>query len=316
MRVRASVARAAARLFLGQLGVQAPPVNAKKVLKSLARLYYFEHPCDDGHTAYDALTGSYKVYINRYSPEGRVNWTYAHEIGHIKLRHLENYDPDLLTDEEHWVLDREANIFAAEFLMPKSWLVRYAKLPLTIPDIGQLKDLFDVSWEAMINRLDELGIQSKLETRACFEITAPKAEIATTSIEQVENYCLRIPIKFEGAVRVAEVRHIKYHESRSRELRIWMDSNGRLTQCPRCGNSDFSPKAKYCKRCGLYLYNDCTNTEPGLYEVCGKTNPPDAAFCEFCGGKTYFNELGIVEPASQPENALVIFAPPEVDAPF
>jgi len=67
-----------------------------------------------------------------------------------------------------------------------------------------------------------------------------------------------------------------------------------VNQCPRCNNEDFSPGAQYCKRCGLRLYNTCTNEE------CGVGASSDAAYCEMCGHETYYNEQGVVAPWRPP----------------
>ena len=77
------------------------------------------------------------------------------------LRHLELFDCNNLNEREHWILEREANIFTSEFLMHKLWVKRLARPPITPFELSQLRKTFGVSWEALIYRLDELGIESK-----------------------------------------------------------------------------------------------------------------------------------------------------------
>lgn len=88
-------------------------------------------------------------------------------MAHIVLKHFQIYDCNFLNDEELIILDREANIFVREFLMPEKLVRMYAIPPVSVPALGSLKEKFDVSWEAMINRLDELGIQNKALTKKC-----------------------------------------------------------------------------------------------------------------------------------------------------
>lgn len=164
VRVRAAFAKATARFFLHELGITQFPINARKIVQKLARLYYFSDDTEEGFTTYQPAEG-YKVYINICLPDGRINWTYTHELAHIVLKHFQTYDCNSLNDQELSILDREANIFVREFLMPEKLVRMYAIPPVSVPAIGSLKEKFDVSWEAMINRLDELGIQNKALTQ-------------------------------------------------------------------------------------------------------------------------------------------------------
>lgn len=162
--VRRNLAVAEARNFLFELGLKYPPVDAKQIVKQLARLFYFSNLDDDGFSAYDPNTGEYFVFINLDFPDARMNWTYAHEVGHIRIKHLLHYDCNNLNERERWILDREADIFTAHFLMPKGWVKKYVTKPVTsFNELAYLKGLFNVSYEALINRLDELGIQKKEE---------------------------------------------------------------------------------------------------------------------------------------------------------
>lgn len=63
-------------------------------------------------------------------------------------------------------------------------------------------------------------------------------------------------------------------------------------KCQLCGNADFSEKASYCKACGTPVHNSCTN------EACGDLNQADAAYCEYCGWATTYNNLDIVIPVT------------------
>jgi len=230
-RVRAEEAKTATIKFLKQKCIQAPPVPVKKMLRELGSLFYFYiSQCPDfaKEEAFSIYKdGAYFIYINADLPCGRDNFTYAHEIAHIILLHHQ-LDVDELTEHEHWVLDREADIFAATLLMPEDWIEDWLKQHnegkgfISIPEIGQLKDLFAVSWGAMIYRLDELELQSKTVAYKTFTARNPTGHA-------------REMFKFENRIR----------------------------ECPRCGNTDISSDDQYCKYCGLHLFNECSNVNCG-----------------------------------------------------
>ncbi|MEB8798694.1 MULTISPECIES: hypothetical protein [Bacillus cereus group] len=61
------------------------------------------------------------------------------------------------------------------------------------------------------------------------------------------------------------------------------DPKLRFSKCIYCENEDFSLDAHFCKRCGTSLYNSCNDSE----DTCLNINPPDAFYCESCGGETF-----------------------------
>lgn len=59
-----------------------------------------------------------------------------------------------------------------------------------------------------------------------------------------------------------------------------------LETCAHCGEKNElneDGKAIYCIHCGYSLLNHCTN-----YNDCGKTIPPSAAYCPYCGSESHF----------------------------
>lgn len=70
------------------------------------------------------------VYDERVDNPQRIRWTLAHEIGHIVMGHLTEFDATALsrrglTEKEHSVLEVEAHCFAAELLAPKTIISRF-----------------------------------------------------------------------------------------------------------------------------------------------------------------------------------------------
>lgn len=63
----------------------------------------------------------------------------------------------------------------------------------------------------------------------------------------------------------------------------------RFVECPRCGNEDFHPEGKFCKRCRAPRTNECADDQ------CGRGQALDAAYCEWCGHETHHFMLGIID---------------------
>lgn len=99
------------------------------------------------------------ITVNGNHHENRQRFTIAHELGHYFLGHGNKQDTfetmyrngDLNPEET------EANIFAAELLMPSS-AIQYYVFEENIADINILARKFWVSNQAMFIRLQHLGI--------------------------------------------------------------------------------------------------------------------------------------------------------------
>ncbi len=100
------------------------------------------------------------IFVAKNDPYTRKAFTIAHELGHFVL-HSEKlqetfFRKDLIfVDKEQKPLEQEANIFAANILMPKGTLIRYLKI---VKDVGYLADIFGVSYSAMSLRLKTLDL--------------------------------------------------------------------------------------------------------------------------------------------------------------
>ncbi|QUH21266.1 ImmA/IrrE family metallo-endopeptidase [Alkaliphilus sp. B6464] len=154
-----------ARSFLKEKGYPQIPMPVKKHLKEYSTLYKYEDDEEEGFCVKE-VTGEYKVYVNTNIMEGRNTWTYAHELAHIVLGHHDDFSYSSLDDETLELLDQEVDIFVSEYLMPQYAFEDYFFLngkPIYFdsPHIGALKSFFNVSWEAMIFRLHNLGYQDK-----------------------------------------------------------------------------------------------------------------------------------------------------------
>lgn len=106
---------------------------------------------NDGCTIHDTKTGIHTVIYNdrayeRASNQSRVQYTLAHEVGHIYLDHGADDDR---TDEI------EANAFASQLLMPEYTILRMYN-DYGYVNQGAISAIFGVSKSAAQNRLDSL----------------------------------------------------------------------------------------------------------------------------------------------------------------
>lgn len=131
--VREEYVRARAKLFIREHGIIQPPTDLEKIVKKLKILVEY---CLDPDLSCPLLFKKREQYyvIMPISPTKEMHqWILAKEIGHIVLGHCDIYradtlDEDVLTPSERAILEREADIFAEEILMPSEWFSEYENL--------------------------------------------------------------------------------------------------------------------------------------------------------------------------------------------
>ncbi len=91
-------------------------------------------------------------------PEGRIRFDMAHELGHILL-HPWSENIELITKEEFKAREKQANMFASAFLLPKSSFSKDVEAyPTDLKYYQFLKKKWKVSIQAMVYRSNQLGI--------------------------------------------------------------------------------------------------------------------------------------------------------------
>jgi Zn-dependent peptidase ImmA (M78 family) len=176
MAVRRKVVRTYVERLLASHRVKAAPVDVDRLALALGAEVRRE-PADDelsgflfrDHQARKAVIG-----VNRKHHPNRQRFTIAHEIGHFLLHEGERVFVDRLSSGYHVNLrnedsskgineeEIEANLFAAELLMPQSFLEadlsKSDGLDLFDDDILKiLADKYQVSIQALTYRLANLG---------------------------------------------------------------------------------------------------------------------------------------------------------------
>ena len=86
-------------------------------------------------------------FVNKNSPMDRLRFSLAHELGHVVMHKICKADIEKM--------EREANDFASEFLMPKAEISRFLN-NITLPQIANLKPYWKVSMAALLHRAYDL----------------------------------------------------------------------------------------------------------------------------------------------------------------
>lgn len=143
-----------------------PPVSINEVVKALQR---FSHkivvrslPLSDGFSGQivqmPEITG---IMYNSNHSQHRQRYTVAHELGHFMMNHtLSATYKEIINLKNKLKIEKEANIFAAELLMPKDLIKKTLKERKC--NVKDLATLFDVSEEAMWFKLESDSLISKL----------------------------------------------------------------------------------------------------------------------------------------------------------
>jgi hypothetical protein len=107
------------------------PFNLDDLVEQYAQIVYKKIPVDgvDGICLNLKRPGKTPtVIVNDDSPRTRQKFTLAHELGHIIMpwhlgTFIDDIDEDAVNpDTQYWELEREANRFASELLMPFDWI--------------------------------------------------------------------------------------------------------------------------------------------------------------------------------------------------
>jgi Zn-dependent peptidase ImmA (M78 family) len=114
----------------------------------------------------------YQIIINkdkiRYpfleSRDRRLNFTIAHELGHIFLDHLSIPDR-LKTNTERYLEDLEANEFAGNLLMPENLMLKYNFV--SVPAAAKHFNVSSAAMRRRLNNLQRFGLIDTKRIRAC-----------------------------------------------------------------------------------------------------------------------------------------------------
>ena len=209
-----------------------------------------------------------------------LNFTLAHEFGHIYLEHahIPNSDKSLIVNQEE---DLEADEFAGRLLMPERSLKS-----ANFSDLNLVARTFNVSISALnvrLNQINALKLKESNKFTTC-------EKCGNTELMPTDNYC---SICASALSSTKGVLTMTYDDG------IIIDDSGKLVICPRCSNSHFEAGDAYCSICGLPLKNRCTNDNCSVNVI----HNSSARQCSTCGSPTTFLISSMIEPWEQARNA-------------
>lgn len=131
--------------------------------------------------------------------ESRIRFDMAHELGHILL-HPWSESIELIPKEEFKLRERQANMFASAFLLPKESFGKEVSIyPTNLRYYQDLKKKWNVSMQAMIYRANQLGII----TNSQFQYMIRQINInGWKKKEPYDNVCKLNDNLFQGAISV------------------------------------------------------------------------------------------------------------------
>ena len=203
---------------------------------------------------YRIVTRRYRPEWKQYSPARRINFTLAHELGHIFLGHLAV--PDILKSAATMALeDMEADAFAARLLMPEEVFGLFCS-------VKEAADALWVSESAVRVRQMETGIL--LKRRKC-------PGCGFSQIPTAARFCRKCGLLLADGPNPADPPYIAYLPPKEKECFFCGEPFlGRETECPYC----MEPTRNMC----LPEYD-----QPRHYAATG------TRFCQICGARTAFS---------------------------
>lgn len=159
--------------ILNTCQITEPPVDVKKIADCLGiSLEYVKFDDEQISGLLVNKDGKVRIGINQIQPTNRQRFTIAHEIGHFILHvnkpifvdEVQQRFRDQASSEGFYSEEIEANSFAAELLMPESF-IRADMASLKTWDKESLQLLaakYEVSFEAFIYRLSNLNFEIDL----------------------------------------------------------------------------------------------------------------------------------------------------------
>lgn len=125
------------------------------------------------------------AYSNNKTSAARIHFDIAHELGHIYM-HEWSDDIENIPKDEFKLRERQANDFAAAFLLPEVTFKQDALSgPQTISHYKQLKKKWKVSIAAMIRRAEKLGVMTMEEYQTLIRIMQRRGQRKEEPLDDV-----------------------------------------------------------------------------------------------------------------------------------
>ncbi|WLF83494.1 XRE family transcriptional regulator [Moraxella sp. ZY210820] len=146
------------------LGVQ--PINNIVALCELQGIRVFQLPTEihevDALSFFDEENGCPIIFLNTFKSAERVRFDCAHELGHIMM-HI--YYKEIKKNRNYKSLEKEANLFASEFLMPEEAFRASCSRYLSLENMMGIKKIWRTSLKAVAYKAHKLGLISEWSYR-------------------------------------------------------------------------------------------------------------------------------------------------------
>ena len=156
-----------AQKVLKTYNVDAPPIDIKAIAKAEGFKLYNQKLPQDVSGMIEKTKSQKNIYINSGHAPTRQRFSLAHELGHHFLHTIDGEHKDNATlfrkeNETTPEIDKEANRFASELLMPDKLIrkeIAFSGKEIDEILIGELSSTFEVSPIALTYRLQNLGFE-------------------------------------------------------------------------------------------------------------------------------------------------------------
>ncbi len=190
---------AIARLTRRNLRLPNGPINnVTKILEDNGIFiisFDFETELLDGFTIHGNDNVLPLIFFNATFPGERIRFTAAHELGHLVMHQQ-------LETEDNREIEKEANLFAAEFLMPQHDILQELRFmntnKLSLEFLLRLKMKWKVSMSALLKRIEDLNIITKNQAQYLW------MQISSKGYRKAEPY----PIPIESPSLLNELLNI------------------------------------------------------------------------------------------------------------
>jgi Zn-dependent peptidase ImmA (M78 family)/DNA-binding XRE family transcriptional regulator len=253
----------AARIVRSNLGYT-PDLPIDDLIYALETkgIFIFKSPVDfpkiDAFSAWAGNDNKFPVIVlTGDTTANRCRYTVAHELGHLFLH------SGLFGDFQEF--EREADLFAAELLLPEETMSRLVVEPFTLAKAGKIKVEWKVSLQAVIKRAYDLQLISDKTYKSLFvQISQQKTKLQTTLDSDVPE----IPRSLRGMAEAIYGKKINYKQFASDTnfpvalLKSFMDAQASQEEYTRQTNRQ-SYQGKILE---FSSYKNLENSDTGLLE--------------------------------------------------
>ena len=148
-----------------------------------------------GLEGFEGLSGTFGAVpflaVGMENPPDRVRFTAAHELGHVLCRFPPGEDRE-----------GECHAFGAAFLLPRpalEKLFRPARRKVSLGDLGEIKEIYGISLQAIMYRAHGLGYVSDRQLRSFRETLRAKG------------WLVEEPVAYQGKERAARFRRLLHY---------------------------------------------------------------------------------------------------------